>query len=351
MLTQSTSSVPIAAWTSQKLDEDKRWVFTLSPGDIAEIDAALAHAKARQANVPQLSREDFPLNKLQAKLQTMVEELEHGLGVVLLRGLPIERYSKSDAGMIYWGIGRHMGRAVAQNSSGDVLGHVFDLGKDPLKDPSARGYQSNFTLPFHSDSCDVVGLLCLRTAKQGGTSSIVSSRAIYERMRQDHPDLLQVLRDDFYFDARNEHTQGQSPYYTTPVFEEFQGKVFCRYVRGFIDSAQRFQEVPRLTELQVRAMNTFEALHQDPSMRFDMELHPGDMQFVNNYVVLHSRTEYQDFPEIDRKRHLLRLWLFTPGMGDVPESFKRRYRYSEQWQLHPREPVYDIAVLMNQTVH
>lgn len=351
MSTGAGSNSTDAAWTAQTLKQDSRWIIYLDDRDVQEINAALAYAKTVQAAVPAMTKHDFPLDRLLPKLEHMLKELETGLGVVLLRGLPIERYSKIDAGLILWGIGRHMGRAVAQNAYGDVLGHVFDLGKDPHTDASARGYQSNHQLAFHSDSCDVVTLMCLRTAKTGGASRIVSSRAIHDRMQVDHPEQLNLLYEGFYNDARNEQAPGDPPYYIIPIYEQHAGRIFCRYVRRFIESAQRFAEVPRLTSRQIEALQTFDSLQTDPAYRFDMNLEPGDMQFLNNYVVLHSRTGYEDHEDVDHKRHLLRLWLFTPGLTDVPESFQRRYRFSEQWLRNPRAPIYDLSVLMGATEH
>ncbi len=340
-----------AAWTVDTLACDTRWIVRLDAEDIAEIDQALACAKSRNAGVPDLSAEDFPLQNLATKLRAVVQELAKGLGIVLLKGLPMQRYSKGDAGLIFWGLGRHMGSAIAQNAYGDVLGHVFDLGKDPRIDTSARGYQSTLKLPFHSDAADVVGLMCLRTAKQGGASSVVSSLAVYNAMAAQRPDLLQRLHEDFYFDARKEQAEGEAPYYLTPIYQRLNGQVYCRYVRRFIDSAQRFEEVPQLDAQQLEALALFESLQTDARLRYDMELEEGDMQFLNNYVTLHSRTAYEDHVAIDRKRHLLRLWLNVAEQGSVPASYERRARFSELWSRTPRAPIYDIAQLMGATEH
>lgn len=340
-----------AAWTVDALASDTRWIVRLDERDIAEIDQALAHAKARGASVPGLVKEDFPLDQLTTKLHAVVRELAQGMGIVLVKGLPMARYSKVDAGLIFWGLGRHMGSAIAQNAYGDVLGHVFDLGKDPRTDTGARGYQSALKLPFHTDAADVVGLMCLRTAKAGGASSVTSSLAVYNAMAAQRPDLLQRLHEDFYFDARKEQGQGEAPYYPTPIYQHLGEQVYCRYVRRFIDSAQRFEEVPRLDAGQLEALALFESLQEDKRLRYDMELEEGDMQFLNNYVMLHSRTAYEDHAEIDRKRHLLRLWLNVPEQGPVPASFERRARFSELWSRTPRAPIYDIAQLMGATEH
>ena len=170
-------------------------------------------------------------------------------------------------------------------------------------------------------------------------------------MMRRRPDLAKLLYEPFYVDRRGEEGPGDTPYYLTPIFNNYNGKLFIRYNRVYIEFAQRFPEAPRLTQAQIDALDLFDALCRDDSLRFDMELQTGDMQFVNNYVVLHSRTQYLDYPEADRKRHLLRLWLFTRGLGDIPEALKMRYRDMDIWQAHPRAPIYDVDAMMNVATH
>lgn len=340
-----------AAWKAADITQDKTWLHSLTPSDIQELDDALANVKRRGLGVPDIGKSDFPLAGLGEKLCHILDELEQGRSVALVRGLPMERYSKQDAGTIFWGIGTHLGRSVAQNAYGDVLGHVRDNGKDWTTDMKARGYQTTLHLPFHNDSCDVVGLLCLRTAKEGGLSSIVSSASIHDEMMRRRPDLAKLFYEPFHVDRRGEEAAGDTPYYLTPIFNYYKGKLFIRYNRMYIESAQRFAEAPRLTPAQIEALDMFDALCRDDMLRYDMELQPGDMQFVNNYVVLHSRTQYEDHPDTDKKRHLLRLWLFTPGLADIPEALQMRYRDMDAWQSNPRAPIYDVNEIMNVATH
>lgn len=340
-----------AAWYAKELAADPSWIYHLTPADIAELEAALAHTKRRGIAVPAIMTADFPLPGLGSKLLNIRRTLEEGRGIALVRGLPIERYSRPDAGTIFWGIGAHLGRAVAQNAYGDVLGHVRDLGKDWTKDMSARGYETTMHQPFHNDSCDVVGLFCLQPAKKGGLSSVVSSVAIHNEMMRTRPDLARLFYQAFYVDRRNEQAPGDTPYYLTPIFNYHKGRLFNRFNRMYIESAQRFPEVPRLTAQHKEALDLFDSLCLDPRLRFDMDFRHGDMQLLNNYVTLHSRTSYEDWPEPDRKRHLLRLWLFTPGLADIPESLRMRYRDMEAWQKHPRPPQYKFDGMMNITTH
>lgn len=338
-----------AGWQAADLAADSRWIYELNSDDVAELEAALANAKKKNMGVPVLQKHDFPLPRLGETLARALNELENGLGIFLVRGLPIARYTKQDAGTIFWGLGAHLGRSVAQNAYGDVLGHVRDLGKDWTKDMNARGYETRSHQPFHNDSCDVVGLFCLRTAKEGGLSSIVSSVAIHNEIITTRPDLARVLYEAFYVDRRGEQAEGDTPYYLTSIFNFHKERLFNRFNRMYIESAQRFPQVPRLTAAQLEALDLFDALSM--RLRFDMKFSAGDMQFLNNYVTLHSRTGYEDYPEPDRKRHLLRLWLFTPGLADIPDALRMRYRDMEAWQKNPRAPNYNFEDMMNVSTH
>ncbi|MEZ5856791.1 MAG: TauD/TfdA family dioxygenase [Hyphomicrobiaceae bacterium] len=214
-------------------------------------------------------------------------------------------------------MGLHLGEPVSQNAKGHALGHVRDLGFD-YNQPSARGYQTAERLPYHCDSSDVVGLLSLKTPKSGGLSSAVSSTALYHAMADRYPDLARVLMEPTWRDRRDEIPEGRDPWYPMPVFMPHGGRMFGHYVRSAINKAQRFEQVPRITPEQERAFDVLDELAASDGLRLDMEFRPGDMQFVCNHWVLHSRTKYEDWPEPERRRHLLRLWLACPGAPDVP---------------------------------
>jgi hypothetical protein len=340
-----------SAWRSEELSRNEDWIVRLDAQDVGEIDAALADVKAKNIQIPALSRQDFVAPRLAHKLAAVLRMLEDGRGFALIRGLPVERYSKADAARIYWAIGAHLGPAFAQNAQGDMLGHVRDLGADWKTEMKARGYQTRLHLPFHNDSTDVVGLLCLQKAKSGGASRIASSAAIHNEFVVNHPDLWEVMCQPFYVDRRGEESASQKPYYVTPCFNYRAGRLFVRYNRTFIESAQRFADVPRLTADQKRALDLMDALCNDPRFYFDMTFEVGDMQFLNNYVILHSRGEYEEWPEPERKRHLLRLWLRTPGFAELPEAFADRNADMTAWQAHPRAPVFDISEIAAELAH
>lgn len=313
-----------AAWYGPAIAAAQDWIVRLEPGDIAEIEAAMEPLLARDVDIASVTQADFPLPTLQAKLDGVSRDLLHGRGFAVLRGLPVECYDRRQAALAFFGLGTHLGRARSQNAKGHVLGHVQDLGLD-VKDPSVRIYQTHERQTFHTDSCDIVGLLCLKTAQSGGLSALVSSTTIFNEMRRRRPDLLRLLFQPIATDRRGEVPVGMKPYFEIPVFSWHQNYLTAIYQRQYINSAQRFPDAPRLTPQHVEALDMFDALADDPALNLHMEFQPGDVQLVHNHTLLHDRTAFVDWPEPEKKRHLLRLWLAAPGARPLPAVFAQRY--------------------------
>jgi hypothetical protein len=211
-----------------------------------------------------------------------------------------------------------------QNADGHLLGHVRDLGKSS-NDPATRIYQTRERQTHHTDSCDVVGLMCLRTAKSGGLSSLVSSTTIFNEIRRRRPDLLTVLLQPIETDRRGEVPADGKPYFKIPVFNCHDGLVSAIYQRQYIESARRFEGVAPLTADQIEALDLLDQLANDPKLNLEMELEPGDIQLVHNHTILHDRTAFEDYEEEDRKRHLLRLWLAPKSARSLPQIFSERF--------------------------
>src|SRR5580658_6993970 len=314
-----------SAWLGRDLrGREDKWTYQLSPKDIAEIEAATAAARARGLDIAEIRPADFPLPNLRTKLDRLREEVLNGRGFVLLRGLPVDDRPIADSAAAYCGIGSYFGNPRSQNAMGHLLGHVRDLGL-ATSDPNVRTYQTTERQHFHTDSCDVVGLLCLKTAKQGGLSSLVSSSAIYNAMAQRYPDLAGRLFQPFSVDRRGEVPDGKKPWFDMPVFHDHLGYLSAIYSGPYIRSAQRFPEVTRLTELDFAALDAFDSLAEDRDLRLDITFQPGDIQLVHNHTILHDRTSFVDWPEPERKRHLLRLWLAAPGARPLPPVYAPRY--------------------------
>ena len=314
-----------AAWYGPEMAKRDDWAMALSVAEVAEIEAASERLVARDADIATIGAGDFPLPTLAAKLKARVAvEVLNGRGFLLMRGLPVERWSMREAATAFFGLGSHLGSPRSQNGKGHVLGHVQDLGLD-VADPNVRIYQTHERQTYHTDSCDIVGLLCLKTAKSGGLSALVSSTTIFNEMRRRRPDLLKLLFEPVATDRRGEVPEGHKPYFEIPVFSWHEGYLTALYQRQYVDSAQRFPEAPRLSPAQVEALDLFDSLANDPRLHMFMEFSPGDVQLVHNHTLLHDRTSFVDWPEPERRRHLLRLWLAASGARPLPAIFAQRY--------------------------
>ncbi len=313
-----------ASWLAADLSDPDEWMIHLTAPHIGEIDAALRGCAT--IDIAAITRDNFPLPSFAALVDDVLDRLENGRGLAVVRGFPALDYTKEQLRKIYWGLGKHFGTAVSQSSQGDLLGDVMDFGQD-VNSSTGRGYMSRQTLGFHSDTSDVVCLMVLRGAKKGGLSLICSSLAIRNEIERVRPDLLEILYRPFYWSWKGQQAAGQAPYYEQPVYSEYDGKFASRDIKSHIFSAgQDFPELPPLSDKQMEALTLINTLANDPKYHFSMMFEPGDMQFLNNHVTLHSRTEFEDHEDTDRKRHLLRMWLSVPNSRSLSPLLGAIYR-------------------------
>lgn len=313
-----------SVWYGPDMAGRADWIAPLSAGEIAEIETASRRLAEMEPDWHSLRAHDFPLPTIAGRLAGIMDEVLNGRGFVLLRGLPVERWGRRLAAIAFLGLGLHWGSLRSQNRGGHLLGHVKDVGLSS-QDPNVRIYQTRERQNYHTDSCDVVALLCLHPARSGGLSSLVSSVTIYNEMRQRRPELARLLFAPIETDRRGEVPDSQEPFFRVPVFNWHAGLLSTIYHRNYIESARRFPGVPPLTREQIEALNLFDALANDPALQFGMEFRAGDMQFVHNHTLLHDRTSFEDWPEPERKRHLLRLWLAPARARPLPPIFAERY--------------------------
>jgi hypothetical protein len=297
-----------AAWTSLAMAARRDWLHVLSPEEITDLERAVSHARALEKPLEALTRDDFPLTTLARAAERWLDALEHGAGFLLVRGVPVERLGERGATLAYWGLGLQLGTAVSQNAAGDRLGHVRDVGASE-RDARVRLYKTRERLGFHTDGADIIGLLCLRPAKSGGTSRIASSAAIYNEILRRRPDLVPVLYEPFPFDRNGEERPGEPPFFALPLCRQVDGWLRTFYIGWYIRDSQRHASAPRLSQAQREVIDLIDEIAADPAVHLDMEFRAGDIQWLKNSVILHARTEYEDFAEPERKRHLLRLWL------------------------------------------
>ena len=306
-------------WTGDELSTDRTWMLRLDASAVAELEHALAYTVAGGLEIEQIRRCDFPLPTLGPTLSAIEAALLHGRGFSLVRGIPLERYSRREVAALFWGIACHLGDAVLQNGSGDLLGHVVDLGEPD--EPHRRRYRAGGAIPFHIDSCDITCLLCLSKARSGGESRLACAGAVHNEMVRRRPDLARALAEPVYIDRRGEVPPGGAPYYRLPVFNYHCALMSCAYGNGDIYHAQRHPEVPRLSDAQRDAFERFESTAASTGL--EMTLEEGDLQFVHNHTVLHGRTGYTDDPE--RPRHLLRIYLSSARARALPDSYEDRF--------------------------
>jgi hypothetical protein len=320
-------------WYASEYQEPLSYAYKLTEQDIAELEAAQQQVSTSGKELKDVTQADFHLPTFGPKLLRFRDECINGRGFVLLQGLPVERWSVQETAVAYWGIGTYWGTAQSQNRLHHLLGHVKDLSPPGgLDNPENRIYATHAAQPYHTDSSDLVALLCLRPAKEGGYSTWASSYTVYNEMLKRRPDLVEVLAQPFYVDRKGEIPEGSLPYFQLPIFNFYKGKLIVYYENHFFRSASRHEGVPELTAKQVEALDYFAALADSNELRMDYILQPGDIQLLHNHSIVHARTAYVDHDEetVDKKRHLMRLWLSPENDWDLPEAFGARWEGVQQ---------------------
>lgn len=318
-----------AAWHGTELADSDDWVITMTPDQSAELSAAGAaagHLVADGGAPFAVTRRDFPLPTMTGVCDDIARRLEGGRGVVLLRGFPVADYTDRELELLLWGLGTHLGAAEPQDRDGLLLHRVQDTGRD-IGDGDVRYFQTSRNLTFHNDGADVFMLLCVQAAARGGRSRIVSSVAAFNRIVCEAPDLALVLQQPFHFDLRGQQDDGAPPFQSVPIFNFHRERLCTLYKRQYIDSAQRFAEVPTLSSEQRAALDLLDAVCDE--LAFEFAMHPGEMLVANNYDVLHARSAFADAGD-GAGRLMLRLWLSLPGGRPLPPAFAttREFRHS-----------------------
>jgi Taurine catabolism dioxygenase TauD, TfdA family len=303
-----------AAWRRTDVADPALWREELSRAQVDELRRAVAHAKNTGRPLGELGASDFPLPTLAREVARWREEVERGRGFQVVSGLPVRQWSEADASLCFWCLGLHMGRPGAQNPQGDLLGHVRDTGED-AGDPFVRLYRTAANIAYHCDAADVVGLLCLHAARRGGASRIASSVAVYDEIARRRPDLVARLYEPFLLDIRNEDASGALRYLPIPPCRFAGGRLRTFYHSDYFRSVVRHADVSPFTDSERELLDLYEAIAGDPEFFLDMDFAPGDIQWLSNHTIVHARTAYEDHPEPDRKRHLLRLWLSIDSLS------------------------------------
>ena len=294
------------AWRGFELAGDASWIRVFSESEINELESAARQALLSGKTTDDLSRQDFALPTLGNTCREWLQELDRGRGFILLRGLPVESWGRDISELAYLGLGLQMGGLASQNAAGDLMGHIRDTGENP-DDPAVRLYKTRRAQGFHTDGADVIGLLCLQSARDGGESRIVSSVSVFNHILETRPDLVPLMFQPFHFDRNDEQAEGEDPTFAIPLAYYDSGKLRMFYIGWYIRDAQRHPSVPRLTAEQVELLDLIESTADQ--LALDMDFQPGDIQLLKNSTILHGRGAYEDWDDVARKRHLLRLWI------------------------------------------
>lgn len=325
-----------AGWYPEDLAANDAWIYELTDQEANEVREVVAQIEERELDILDIGGGDIEMPRLDLSLATLYDEILNGRGFFLLRGVPVAEFSHAQAAAAFWVIGSRFGRPISQNNKSHLLGHVKNFGGD-YNAPDVRGYQTNAQLNFHCDQCDYVALLCMHPSKSGGASRIASGVTVYNELLKAHPELVEELIAEFYVSRHGEVSPGQDPWYKLPVYSFHDGYFSGRGASGHAIKAQDIPGVPPMTETQLRAFKTFREIANQ--FYFDMEFRPGDIQILHNHVTLHSRTSFEDWPEIERKRHLMRLWLTDPAGRPLMPGFRESISGVNVKGVAPKAPV------------
>ncbi len=329
------------AWQGSRIDLREEGVRTLSAAEVDEIDAALRHLRSRgDIDFPDITPDTFPLPTLRGYLAGLGDELHYGRGFLLLRGLPRERYSVDDTARLYVGLGAHIGRLIPQSYQGELLGHVIDVSDIEAE---ARGYHAGGAQGMHTDNCDIVSLLCVRAAKSGGVSRFVSAAAVHDRLLEERPDLLEALYGEYVFrrmERDAEYGDGRLVR-NVAIFSRQNGEFSCNISGSYPRRAVAAGDAV-MTQRQSEALDALKRIAASAEFYLDMTIGEGDIQFLNNRVLLHGRTGYEDWPEVARRRHLMRLWLEVPSWPALPKNQGMRSPTDHPLWLRQRRPFMEV---------
>lgn len=298
-----------AAWKGPEIDWTQQGLHVLTPDEVREIDAALAHLKGLgDLDFPEITPETFPLSGVGRLMASLPERLRTGCGFLMLRGLPRERYGDDDMARVYFGLSSYIGKPMTQSYLGDLLGHVVDVSD---LDPKGRGYRKGGGQLMHTDSCDIIGLMCLRTAISGGDSRISSALTVHNYLAEHHPQSLDILRRGLYLKRTEEDGRRATRTYSeapVPFFTQHGEEITCYLPTGYARLAEKSGQRP-FTQAESDALFHARKAAAMPEHYLDMGFREGDVQFLNNRVMVHGRTDYQDHKDLADRRHLLRMWI------------------------------------------
>lgn len=326
-----------AAWRGDQLSKTDDWIFRLTSEQVAELEQLGQRFVEEDPDLRTVQASQYPLVACADALASWASDVDYGRGFVLVRGLRSHLYSDALSSAIFYILGLHLGEPMRENEKGDLIGHVYATSNKTMDDPTALSSKVRDKLVYHSDSSDIVALMCLRPAKDGGASCLVSGAEIYNEILRRRPDLAPLLLEPFHWDWRRQDHNAPADTYVSPIVSLVDG-VFSMYAGStYLFTAQEYEGVPKLTPEQIEVLELFDTITYEPGMAIEMDFRPGDIQWLSNYAALHSRTTFHDWPEPQRQRHLLRLWLARETDRPVVPDFGKNGVV--QYRKAPREGI------------
>jgi hypothetical protein len=327
---QSNDLQGACVWKGAEMRQNRRWIKEFPAAVLEQIDVAID--KAGDLDWRQVNRQNFPLPGAAAFFDDVREELENGCGMVKMRGLDVGRYSEEQLRRIWYAIGCHLGSPMYQNRSGEMMRDIRDEGMGvgaklygATVDASGKQFLSSGArtlssgqLRFHTDRCDIVGLLCVRQASEGGISKLASSATVYNEIRKRRPDLHALLCRPVPRSRFGEEAGGEHVAYDLPVFGVREGKLTSHFSLTYIEYAQMLPHARKLTDGEHEAIQMLMDVAEEEC--FEMRFEPGDIQLLNNHVIYHGRTAFKDDESKGQDRMLMRLWLSVPNSRALPDD-------------------------------
>jgi len=316
-----------SAWKGDELKNDTSWIRTLNESEIVEINKAFESVNSQKRHFSEITSEIFKLPTLHKVLFDIQKSIDNNRGLFLLKGFPVDNYSVEDLEKIIYGISTHLGEMIVEDTDGTLIDYVTDRGAS-YDSIAVRGYTTNAELTPHCDSGDVLGLMCIRPAKDGGLNSITSSMSIYNEVLKNHPEYLEPLYNGYHFNIRGNGPPGKwvdATKHRVPIYSYYKDRLSCRYNQKAILTAEELEVVPKLTQLEKDAINYIAEVSMSPELRFDVMLEPGDILLLNNHTVFHTRTAFTDHEEFENKRLLLRLWINLHEVRELEPLFAEHY--------------------------
>ena len=320
-----------AAWRGDRMAGRSDWIVSLDEPMTEELVSAVAEVAARDIDLFDVTRDDFPLATMRDHFETMLHALEGGRGFCLLRGLPVERWNDFENRIAMWGLGTHLGLPVGQDLAGSLLHDVRDTGRKFGADDSIRYYQTSHAIRLHTDGGDIFALGCVRRGASGGRSLVVSAVEVFNEVARRRPDLAVVLQEDFWMDARGQRPDG-ARCQVLPIYTRHEGHLNILLKPEYIHSAQRFDDVPRLSAAQREALELFHAVTREPGVALEFDMRPGDVLLASNHTIMHGRTEFEDTPDPAQRRHMLRLWLTIPNGRPLPPHYADTREFAQTYR-------------------